>query len=464
MTLNIINTSLDAVDFAQYEQNIYDKYQEKAEQEIVSNLNVLLSHPDFMRPLKQWSGQCACRFQEYREITIRLKSGKSWKISSPVFIRAKPKRKSNRAKKRQVGGLRHLGLEILGIIHKISPALVEICVTMAVLCPSFEVASQALRGFGIQMNEHLLQNVTHRFANLAKPFRAECQNNELWQKPNLRILICVDGGRTRERKKKRGKRKKGLKRQGYTTDWFEPRVLIISQFDEEGKKIKEINSIIDGSCGSMDDFYDLLKTHLSSINIDEAAEIVFCADGGNGIWSRTEELIDDLALKQAKQILDYTHAKQNIDIVKKTIADRLKLSDKESKKLGKQIKGLLWNGDINGIIDLVKTKLEGKRKALKSTLKKLDNYFGEHSRFQYQSFKDKALPTGSGTVESAIRRVINLRVKGAGLFWSREHAENIIFLRSLVLTGKLKNACQKVSGLVRNMFDNNTLDDLQMAA
>ncbi len=79
-------------------------------------------------------------------------------------------------------------------------------------------------------------------------------------------------------------------------------------------------------------------------------------------------------------------------------------------------------------------------------------------------FRDNGLPTGSGAIESAIRRVINLRVKGAGLFWGREHAENIIFLRSLVLTGRLKNACKKALGLVRNMFDNNMIESLPMAA
>jgi len=94
----------------------------------------------------------------------------------------------------------------------------------------------------------------------------------------------------------------------------------------------------------------------------------------------------------------------------------------------------------------------------------LAKYFGDHSRFQYKTFCDSGLPTGSGTVESAIRRVINLRIKGTGLFWKREHAENIIFLRSLVLTGKLKNACRKGFGVVRNMFDNNTISDLPLAA
>ena len=122
------------------------------------------------------------------------------------------------------------------------------------------------------------------------------------------------------------------------------------------------------------------------------------------------------------------------------------------------------NGDIKGIADLIREKLAKKRKAPKAALKKLNDYFGDHSKFQYKKFRDNDLPTGSGTVESAIRRVINLRIKGTGLFWKRENAENVILLRSLVLTGKLRNACRKGLGIVRNMFDNNTITDLPLAA
>ena len=149
----------------------------------------------------------------------------------------------------------------------------------------------------------------------------------------------------------------------------------------------------------------------------------------------------------------------SLNIVKKTVSDALKLSDKHCQKLSCQIRELLWNGNINGIIDLVRDKFSGKRKA---ALKKLNEYFGDNTRFQYKTFRDNGLPTGSGTVESAIRRVINLRIKGAGIFWKREHAENILFLRALVLTGKLKTACRKCLRIVRNMFDNNTLDALPL--
>ena len=335
---------------------------------------------------------------------------------------------------------------------------------MSVLCPSFEVAANALRSFGITMNDHLLQNITMRFGKLAKSVRVECNGDEVWQKPGINILVCVDGCRIRERCTKRGRPTTGQKRQGYSTEWFEPRVLTISQFDKDGKKITSISSILDGSCGSLDDFFELLKQYLLSINIAEASEIVFCADGAKGIWERTRKLINELGISNAKEILDYTHAKQNINIVRKIVSDALKFSDKQSRKLSKEFRELLWDGNINGIINLVKEKLCGKIKAPKAALKKLSEYFGEHARFQYKVFCDNGLPTGSGTVESAIRRVINLRIKGTGLFWKRDHAENIILLRSLVLTGKLKAACRIALGVVRNMFDKNTIENLPVAA
>ena len=461
---DVINSVLGSDSFQEYEQNVYEKYQVTAEREIIDKLNALLSDAVFLTILKQWGARCACRFIGYREITIRLKSGLECKVHSPVFLRAKPKKRRGRLPKRQKGALRHLGLELLGIIKRISPALIKISVSMAVLCPSFEVAANALRGMGITMNEHLLQNITMRFARQAKNVRIECNGDAVWRKSGIKILICADGGRIRERRKKRGKRKKGQKRQGYHTDWSEPRLLTISQFDEDGKKIKSVSPIIDGSCGSQDDFFDLLKEYLLWINLDEASEIIFCADGGKGIWPGIDKLICELGLSDARKILDYTHAKQNIDIVKKIISDALKLSDRKSRKLSKQVRELLWNGRINRIADLVKEKLARKRKALKAALKKVNEYFGDHSKFQYRTFRENGLPTGSGTVESAIRRVINLRIKGAGLFWKREHAENIIFLRSIVLTGKLKNASRKGLGVVRNMFDNNTIKDLPLAA
>jgi hypothetical protein len=44
----------------------------------------------------------------------------------------------------------------------------------------------------------------------------------------------------------------------------------------------------------------------------------------------------------------------------------------------------------------------------------------------YKEIKDKKLPIGSGGVESGIRRVINLRLKGPGIFWHVRALDDLI--------------------------------------
>lgn len=48
----------------------------------------------------------------------------------------------------------------------------------------------------------------------------------------------------------------------------------------------------------------------------------------------------------------------------------------------------------------------------------------------YSKARWAKMPTGSGTMESAIRRVVNLRLKGAGIFWHEDHAEQMLLLRT----------------------------------
>ncbi len=214
-----ITSIIGTESFADYERKVYEKHQQMAELEIADMLNLLLSGAPFRQTLKQWAAKTACSFKGFRDICIRLKSGRKWKVRSPVFFKAKPKGKCGRTPKRQKGAFRHLGVELIGILNKVSPALVEVYVSMAVLCPSFEVAANALRGLRIRMNQHLLQNLTGRFADLAMKVRFECHAEEVWRKTGLKILICVDGERFREHRTKRGKRKKRQKGQGFHFDW-----------------------------------------------------------------------------------------------------------------------------------------------------------------------------------------------------------------------------------------------------
>ena len=58
------------------------------------------------------------------------------------------------------------------------------------------------------------------------------------------------------------------------------------------------------------------------------------------------------------------------------------------------------------------------------------NYFLKNRhRFAYTTMGGLGLPRGSGAVESAIRRVINLRIKDASIYWLPESVDAILLLR-----------------------------------
>lgn len=68
---------------------------------------------------------------------------------------------------------------------------------------------------------------------------------------------------------------------------------------------------------------------------------------------------------------------------------------------------------------------------------KLSKYFrNNEARMDYQNCRRRRLPMGSGAVESGIRRIINLRLKGNGIFWGIQNAEGLIHLRGHLLAGR----------------------------
>ncbi len=108
---------------------------------------------------------------------------------------------------------------------------------------------------------------------------------------------------------------------------------------------------------------------------------------------------------------------------------------KEADKIREVFKEALWKVQIDTMEKLIRLNFTGKRR--EKALNKWDNYFhGNDIRMQYSLLRDEGPPQGSGSVESAIRRVINLRLKSCGSFWKKENAEIYLFLRSQLITGR----------------------------
>ena len=68
----------------------------------------------------------------------------------------------------------------------------------------------------------------------------------------------------------------------------------------------------------------------------------------------------------------------------------------------------------------------------------------EAGHLDYDQFRRRGLPLGSGAIESAIRRVVNLRLKGNGLLWLEENAEAVLVMRAAVLTDRWPETLEHV--------------------
>ena len=61
---------------------------------------------------------------------------------------------------------------------------------------------------------------------------------------------------------------------------------------------------------------------------------------------------------------------------------------------------------------------------------------------QYQEFREEGYPLGSGTVESGCKNLVTRRMKGPGMRWSRNGAQNMLALRAEYLSDRWDEAWQ----------------------
>ncbi|PID73791.1 MAG: hypothetical protein CSB33_01970 [Desulfobacterales bacterium] len=94
-------------------------------------------------------------------------------------------------------------------------------------------------------------------------------------------------------------------------------------------------------------------------------------------------------------------------------------------------------------------------RALSKIMKKLKSCFTSNTkRMQYEKNRTMKLPTGSGVIESAVRRIVNMRVKAPGSFWKLDFVETVICLRSQALYGRWNNMIENWMLSLRNDFRN----------
>lgn len=388
------------------------------------------------------------RLVSYQKIQVMLPTGTKIQIRSPFFIKASPKKGRKKRGPQKRG--EHLLLSVMGFVHKIAPDLAFRAIQLSILSPSFDIASKTLKQEGIDLSANQIRRLVSEMESPDLRSRVDrlLNDDEASLFENRRILLAADGGRLRQRKNKRGPRPCGYKRCGFHTDWIEPKLFTLYTLDEDGNIVKDIAPFVDGTTGKVDEFIALLEQYLVRLRIKDASEVVLIGDGAPWIWERIPKLIHSIggdALKLT-EIIDWTHAKQNLNKAFEM------LSKKRREKVDfNHLKDLLFSGKINEIVTEVKSLLNVR--ASSKIMKKLKSYFVSNStRMQYEASRAIKLPIGSGVIESAIRRVINMRVKSPGSFWKLSCVETVIYLRAQVLYGRWGNIVKNWTHSLRCNF------------
>lgn len=364
-----------------------------------------------------------------------------------------PARRTGKGRGREGSGL-YPELGVLGIQEGKSPALVREVGRLTALLPSYEAVQQELAERGMKLNIKEVHGIGQYAAEAALTLRK--RELELYRAGKLpatdgrgkRFAAMIDGGRTKIRKTKRkqkGRGKAKTQKRRYRTDWREPKLIIVFEMDDQGRMKKDTKPIIDGTFQGPDEILEVLAMRLHQVGASQADVVAFRADGAPWIWDRLEWVTKRLGLKKShvSNGLDWCHAVHHVSLALKSLVPENERS-RVFKKLRKWLKRGEWRKVCHELIDLMLAKGLDENAPVWTEINYLERH-GEAGRLAYAKFRRRQLPVGSGAIESAIRRVINLRLKGNSIFWKEENAEGMLVLRGLVLSRRWPETFAKIT-------------------
>jgi hypothetical protein len=321
-----------------------------------------------------------------------------------------------------------------GVQDRCTAAVASEVSKLVAMLGSLEEVEQVLSDRGRPLDFKTIRTIAYRFAARARAAQRAGGLNWGETVAGRRVVLSTVGGRIRFRTTKRGpKTAKGRNR--YRTDWREPKLLIIYVADEKGQMDRESLAVIDGTLGGPDAIFKLMESYLRELKITTADKVLFVADGARWIWNRAGAMLRRLGVESERvnELVDFYHAVEHLGKIA-ALRRRCTASERQA-WIGRQRRRLLKGGieEVQAAIDTACGPRPGK------ALRRERDYFrrnGAKGRMDYARVAALKLPIGSGAIESAIRRVVNLRLKGPTIYWHKASAEAVLFLRSYYKAGR----------------------------
>lgn len=389
------------------------------------------------------------RAPEARPLLVRLLGGLVLWITT---LYCGPKLRSGQGRGREGAGL-YPELAALGFSEGASPALASRVARQTALLPSYAVARDELAADGVALDVKEVHRISRRLgAELLTTRKRDLERYRAGELPagrqlrGQRVAAAIDGGRVRTRvviQKQRGKGKGKKRRRRMRVEWREPKLLIVFEMDARGRMKPGSRPWIDGTFQGPDELMELLALHLHRLGAAQAKVVVFLADGAPWAWERLAWVQQRVGLRagQVAGVLDCCHAVHHVSLALEGVG----LAADERQRWYRALRRKLRAGQayqVTAELSLLAEDLATDTPAWQSI-----RFLEKHAaagHLRYREFRRRGLPTGSGAIESAIRRVVNLRLKGNGLLWYADNAEGMLALRAAALSGRWQETLDHV--------------------
>jgi len=458
----------DPMAFEEIEREVLALFDRGAGLFLTGLISKTMVQPSFQKCAAQLREEYAVDLKKGSERMIQTRMGNGF-VGHAVTEYCPPKR--NQTDDSTMPGL-DVELSQFGFSGGDSPALVSKVARSTALNPSLEVACQQLERDGVVLDKSTVDRISSRAAQELLTVRNRdlqaFRDGTLQATTELAgktVSVQIDGGRTRTRvpginlntlenlgktqseatgRESMGRSKEQRRRTTFQALWREPKVVIIYVHDSQGKRSKEYRATIDGTLGDVEDMTEIVAMHLHRLGAASAASICFNSDGAIWIWDRIATILSLAKIPASvmiHRVLDVYHACENLH---KAI-DELMPSNVERTAIYRTLRSTLRGGDWTSVIGVLENMMSEQLGANNSSAnqfketRRVIEYLrshGERGHLNYSMFRVMGLPLGSGSIESAIRRVVNLRMKGNGIFWKVQRAEEMLMLRATILSDR----------------------------
>ncbi len=377
-----------------------------------------------------------------RTTSVLLLGGTRSIIETPYLCEARQSRRGRPRRKRGRSGTGcYPVLEALGIADRVSPASrMEIALHVVQAASDLE-AAQRLSRRGLTCDVSSLVRITTATAEASTRLREAALEAALrlpvppdGPLAGKRVRVSLDGGRVRTRRKHRG-RKTAKGRHGFSTPWREPRLLVIDLLDDQGQPDRLRLPLYDVLIGNAEAVWALLIGSLRLLGAAYADVVECIADGAAWMWKRVERLsrLAEIPASKLVEVLDFYHASQYLS---ETIATGRSMSKAQRQALYKRLRHARRHKTDGVEVVMEELRVLATTRPGKAITRALRSVEAHAHRMRYVTLEACKLSIGSGQVESAVRRVINLRFKAPGSFWTETTVSGLMHLRAAFKAGR----------------------------